>query len=789
VYLRRLDNPRAAGVLHQAWSVICFDRFLVTRKGTIDLATGATVTLRRSTDGRPELFARRGAFTIIDIVPTRRGLVEVCDAVPLGGRWRRCARALGDVSEALAVAEYGVPRAVDLEPARGASLRDLVRLIARAARAAGWIPVSLACLTTMTREGWPSWLLTRSLVVFLDRPLRFDRQRALLRLAARTARPHLLVRSSASARPQVGRATDRPAVREAVAHYGETEALGRFESVPGDVETRARWRVLLAEGASVIADLDRAHLELAEVLASRGRAFEARALLARIAGRAGSIRDRAARLRRRLDVFAQTEAAATLERVTGLTFEERRWAVVDDFVGVLELCQDTDDEYIALARVGAFLRERLQAATVAFIVREGPQLRILARAGVDPPQVDAARRSIESGCAVPAGADRGPAESASPVRHAAEVIGALWCRWSAGTPIATRDAGMLLGVAAAASAPSLRLLVDRQRPAAPAAAAVPELVGESSAIRTVRAAIVRAAASPFPVLIEGESGSGKELVARAIHTCSSRRERRFCAINCAALVDDLVEAELFGHVRGAFTGATADRVGLFEEAGGGTVFLDEVAELGSRVQAKLLRTLQEGEVRRLGESQVRRVDTRMVAATNRPLADEVAAGRFRRDLWYRLDVIRIGVPPLRARLEDLPALVRHLWAQLIQRTGSRASLSSATVSALGAHDWPGNVRELQNVLASILVSAPNRGLVGPSLLPAHLARVAALAPAPTLHVARRQFEERFVRAALARADGRTSVAARELGLSRQGLAKLIERLGIAPADGGAPPTS
>ena len=153
---------------------------------------------------------------------------------------------------------------------------------------------------------------------------------------------------------------------------------------------------------------------------------------------------------------------------------------------------------------------------------------------------------------------------------------------------------------------------------------------------------MKAAASPFPVLIEGESGSGKELVARAVHAASIRRGRRFCALNCAAIADELVEAELFGHTRGAFTGAVAERVGLFEESQGGTLFLDEVAELSARVQAKLLRTLQEGEVRRLGESGTRKVDARIVAATNRPLGGEVSAGRFRNDLRYRLDVLRIS---------------------------------------------------------------------------------------------------------------------------------------------------
>lgn len=345
-------------------------------------------------------------------------------------------------------------------------------------------------------------------------------------------------------------------------------------------------------------------------------------------------------------------------------------------------------------------------------------------------------------------------------------------------PVATEHASTLLGIAAAATAPSVRLAIARTQPIAERGNPVPELVGDSAAMVAVREAIVRAAASPFPVVIEGESGSGKELAARAIHARSSRRDRRFCAINCAALVEDLVEAELFGHVRGAFTGAVTDRPGVFEDATGGTLFLDEVAELGGRVQAKLLRSLQEGEIRRLGESLVRRVDVRVVAATNRPLAREVSAGRFRADLWYRLDVIRISLPALRERLEDLPLLVNHLWRALAARTGSRAVLSASALGALAAHGWPGNIRELQNVLASMLVSAPRSGVIGPAALPVHIARAAALERAGTLAEARRQFEERYVRAALAKAGGRTAAAARELGLSRQGLTKLMGRLGI-----------
>jgi transcriptional regulator with PAS, ATPase and Fis domain len=441
------------------------------------------------------------------------------------------------------------------------------------------------------------------------------------------------------------------------------------------------------------------------------------------------------------------------------------------------LCQDTEDEQTALTRVGAFVRERLQASSVAVLVREGKTPRVLTRVGSTVAGVDLAIKTIETGLPITPSRTEGPVEATCPVRHAADIIGALWCRWAAGVPIAPRQAATLLNLAAAAVAPSVRLALAKATPPT-RVNPVPELVGESSAIAGIRDAIVRAAASPFPVIIEGESGSGKELAARAIHARSSRRDRRFCAINCAALVDDLVEAELFGHTKGAFTGANADRPGLFEDSNGGTLFMDEIAELGARVQAKLLRVFQEGEVRRVGESAVRKVDVRIVAATNRPLAAEVEAGAFRADLWYRLDVIRITLPPLRERIEDVPLLALHLWRTLAARTGSRAALSPAAIAALSSYTWPGNIRELQNVLASLLVSAPRAGLIGPSSLPAHVARVAALDRGATLAHARKQFEERYVRAALARAGGRTTTAARELGLSRQGLTKLMGRLGI-----------
>ena len=277
--------------------------------------------------------------------------------------------------------------------------------------------------------------------------------------------------------------------------------------------------------------------------------------------------------------------------------------------------------------------------------------------------------------------------------------------------------------------------------------------------------------------ISGESGSGKELVARAIHAHSARRARRLCAVNCAALTEDLLEAELFGHVRGAFTGATAERAGLFEEADGGTLFLDEIGELSPRAQAKLLRVLQEGEVRRVGENLPRKVDARIVAATNRRLTEEVDAGRFRADLRFRLDVLRLQIPPLRERPDEVAGLAERIWSEAAARLGTRATLSPDLLAALARYDWPGNVRELQNVMAALAVEAPRRGRVPASLLPAHVANLVTRS-AIDFDGARLEFERRFVRAALARAGGQKRAAAAQLGVSRQGLAKMLKRLGI-----------
>jgi DNA-binding NtrC family response regulator/tetratricopeptide (TPR) repeat protein len=378
--------------------------------------------------------------------------------------------------------------------------------------------------------------------------------------------------------------------------------------------------------------------------------------------------------------------------------------------------------------------------------------------------------------AFPIGPERqaGGSEIGLPVRLGTHVVGAIVCRWPIDR-IVPADAAELLELIAVIAAPRLDALLAGRRDEASASTAVPELLGVSDAMANVRKAIVRAAAAPFAVLIEGESGVGKELAARAVHQLSPRRERKFCDVNCAALPEELLESELFGHTRGAFSGAVVDRAGLFEEADGGTLLLDEVADLSSRAQAKLLRAVQQQEVRRVGESFSRKIDVRVVAAANRDMRAEAAAGRFRQDLLYRLDVVRIHIPPLRERPGDIPVLAEHCWNAAIARTGSKARLSPATLAELSRYQWPGNVRELQNVIASLVVAAPHRGWVRPSLLPPVIG-LATTVSSGRLAEAREQFERRFVELALARASGNRARAARSLGLSRQGLMKILARL-------------
>src|SRR2546421_3611994 len=240
------------------------------------------------------------------------------------------------------------------------------------------------------------------------------------------------------------------------------------------------------------------------------------------------------------------------------------------------------------------------------------------------------------------------------------------------------------------------------------------VVGRSEAMLQVYKTAARVALTDATVLVVGESGTGKELVARAIHTASRRAQGPFIAVDCGAIAEGVLESELFGHARGSFTGATGARRGLFEEATGGTLFLDEVGDIGARIQGQLLRVLQEGEIRRVGESAPIRVDTRVVAATNKDLAEAVKAGRFREDLFYRLNVVTIRIPPLRERREDIPLLAEHFAARHAGERG--ASLTTEAREALLLWDWPGNVRELDNAVARALALNPG-GTILPEDLP------------------------------------------------------------------------
>jgi two-component system response regulator AtoC len=229
--------------------------------------------------------------------------------------------------------------------------------------------------------------------------------------------------------------------------------------------------------------------------------------------------------------------------------------------------------------------------------------------------------------------------------------------------------------------------------------AVKELVvSQSPAMREVLELASRVARHNTPVLITGESGTGKEVIARAIHRMSPRSERSFTAVNCGAIPEQLLESELFGHIKGAFPGATSDHAGLFDLADGGTLFLDEIADVSPGLQAKILRVLEEGQVRRLGGRDSRKIDVRVLAATGRPVEEAVERGEFRSDLYYRLNVVRLHIPPLRERPEDIPELLTHFARQMAQRLGHPVSITPAALSALTHHSWPGNVRELRNTL-------------------------------------------------------------------------------------------
>ena len=302
-------------------------------------------------------------------------------------------------------------------------------------------------------------------------------------------------------------------------------------------------------------------------------------------------------------------------------------------------------------------------------------------------------------------------------------------------------------------------------------------IGVSRPMQELYALIRKVASSSLPALITGETGTGKELVARALQTPAAGRAP-FVTVNCAALPELLLEAELFGHERGAFTGADRDKPGLFETAHQGILFLDEIGELPLALQPKLLRALEDGEVRRVGSRQTRRVDVRIVAATNRDLEGAVQSGEFREDLFWRLNVVALHVPPLRERTADIPLLAEHFLSQLARRHATSVErISSSAISFLTAYPWPGNVRELRNVIegAAALGTGPS---IEPSNLPARIREVGAaggvLAGASARILSLRELERRYIQEVLRQTEGNRSRAAEILGLDRKTLYRKLQ---------------
>jgi DNA-binding NtrC family response regulator len=330
----------------------------------------------------------------------------------------------------------------------------------------------------------------------------------------------------------------------------------------------------------------------------------------------------------------------------------------------------------------------------------------------------------------------------------------------------------------------------------PANLAFDEIVGSAPQFRAALAIAAKAARARVPVLIEGESGVGKEVVAEAIHAASPRSRKPIVRVNCGAIPANLVESELFGHEKGAFTGAFERKIGRFQEADGGTLFLDEVGEMPLEAQVKLLRALQSGEVQPIGARHVGEVDVRVVAATNKTLLTEVEAGRFREDLYYRLNVVQVTIPPLRDRAGDVPALARHLLARIAEQPGLRPlGITDDALRLLGSYDWPGNVRQLQNALFRAAVLCDGDGLTIADF--PQIAQLASGRPATAPHAvqhsgaagvtlfrpdgnlrALEEIEADVIRLAIGHYRGRMTEVARRLGIGRSTLYRKLGELGI-----------
>ena len=312
-----------------------------------------------------------------------------------------------------------------------------------------------------------------------------------------------------------------------------------------------------------------------------------------------------------------------------------------------------------------------------------------------------------------------------------------------------------------------------------------EIVGKSFAIRSLIEKVERVAPTPARVLISGENGTGKELVARAVHRLSARSAHPFVEVNCAAIPSELIESELFGHMKGSFTGAIADRMGKFEQADGGTLFLDEVGDMSLSAQAKVLRVLEDGVVTRIGGSKATAVDVRVIAATNKNLESEIHENRFREDLYYRLNVVPMTVPPLRERREDIPLLVTHFTGLLSKQQGmAPRTFTPDAIERLAMYDWPGNVRELRNTVERILILAS-----GPRVPAADVERLVgqraaegstfgSLLESRTFEEFKDAAERAFLLAKLREHDWNVSETARLLDMPRSNLYKKIERYGL-----------
>jgi len=304
------------------------------------------------------------------------------------------------------------------------------------------------------------------------------------------------------------------------------------------------------------------------------------------------------------------------------------------------------------------------------------------------------------------------------------------------------------------------------------------LIGESAAVKSLLTQISRAAPSDSRVLIMGENGTGKEVVARMIRAASPRKDKSFLAVNCAAVPDELIESELFGHEKGAFTGATGKKIGKFQQAHGGTLFLDEIGDMSPRTQAKVLRVLEDGQVTPVGGTTSARVDVRVLAATNKDLASEIKVGRFREDLFYRLNVIPLVVPPLRERKSDIPLLADHFLQVTAEKLGRRSrTINAGALELLAAYEYPGNVRELRNVVERLVIMSEGQ-VITPADVRRWLPQVGSEHELRPLKEAADDFEREYIQKTLADCGGNVTRAAEHLGLERSHLYKKMTALGI-----------